>query len=232
MTRICRAAALRSSPCPRAAPRWRAVGAAALAQRLQQLAIRTHQVDGVAGPEPGVAAGMQLDGRVPTSDRDDPGLGGHFEHPQPVELAAGRHVHGADHEGPLPDRERAQHLQAHRGADEPGRRQVDGGSDVFEPEPLGHRIAQGAVIDAQHDRHVGPVHLGHHPRPQHLAQHDPDLDVDHVVLGQHRDGQARSTRADSSVWRSVASPKITGTSSSAAVDRNRLFSSRSITATS
>ncbi len=44
--------------------------------------------------------------------------------------------------------------------------------------------------------------------------------------------RARSTRADSSVWRSVASPKITGTSSSAAVDRNRLFSSRSITATS
>lgn len=30
----------------------------------------------------------------------------------------------------------------------------------------------------------------------------------------------------------MASPKITGTSSSAAVDRNRLFSSRSITATS
>ena len=42
--------------------------------------------------------------------------------------------------------------------------------------------------------------------------------------------RARSTRADSSVWRSVASPKITGTSSSTAVDRKRLFSSRSITA--
>ena len=44
--------------------------------------------------------------------------------------------------------------------------------------------------------------------------------------------RASSMRADSSVSRSVASPKITGTFSCAAVDRKRLSSLRSITATS
>ena len=44
--------------------------------------------------------------------------------------------------------------------------------------------------------------------------------------------RARSTRADSSVWRIVESPKITGTSSLATVDRKRLFSSCSMTTTS
>jgi hypothetical protein len=44
--------------------------------------------------------------------------------------------------------------------------------------------------------------------------------------------RALSMRAASSVWRKVASPKITGTSSSAAADRYRLSSLRSMNATS
>ena len=43
---------------------------------------------------------------------------------------------------------------------------------------------------------------------------------------------ASSMRADSRVWRNVASPKITGTSSSAAADRIAVVSLRSITTTS
>ena len=129
---------------------------------------------------------MQLDRRVLAGDRDDAGLRGQLEHLQPVELAAGGHVHSADHEGALPDRKRPQHLQAHRGADEPRRGQLDGRPNVLEPEPLRHRGSQRAVVDPQHHRNIGPDDLGHHPGPQHLAQHDPGLDVDHVVLGQHR----------------------------------------------
>ena len=163
--------------------------------------------------------GCSWTGRVLPGDRDDAGLRGQFEHPQPVELAARRHVHSADHEVALPDRKRPQHLQAHRGADEPRRGQFDGRANGVETEPLRHRAPQRTVVDAQHDRNVGPDDLGHHPGTQHLAQHDPGLDVDHVVPGQHRHRAGVSTRAASRVWRNVASPKITGTSSSAAVDK-------------
>ena len=85
------------------------------------------------------------------------------------------------------DREGAQHVQAHRGADEPRGGQRDGGTDVLESEPLRNRQAQRAVVYPEHHRDVGAaVDLGHHPRPQHLGQHDPGFDVDHVVTGQHR----------------------------------------------
>ena len=99
--------------------RWRL----ALAQRRDQLAVRADEVDGVAGLQPGVAAGAQTYRPFRTSDRDDACLGGHLHHLQSVQLAALRYEHSADHERALPDPERPQHVQAHRGADEPWRRQ-------------------------------------------------------------------------------------------------------------
>ena len=75
--------------------------------------------------------------------------------------------------------------------------------------------------------------LGHHSRSQHLGQHDAGFDVDHVVAGQHRHrpGAIRARRLAVS-GSNVASPKITGTSSSRTADKNRLSSLISITATS
>ena len=104
----------------------------------------------------------------------------------PIELAAGCDMHSAHHERVLSDGERAQHLKAHRGADEPRRRQFDGRPDMFESEPLRHRGPQRPVVHAQHQRNIGSVWLGCESVTQHLAQHDPGLDIDHVVLGQHR----------------------------------------------
>ena len=131
--------------------RWRL----ALAQRRDQLAVRADEVDGVAGLQSGVAAGAQADRPFRSSDRDDARLGGHIHHSQSIELAARRHEHSADHEGALPDPERPQHLQAHRGADEPGGCQVDDRSYVFEAEPLIHRSAQRPALNAHDNRHLG-----------------------------------------------------------------------------
>src|SRR5579875_3028859 len=83
--------------------RWRR--RLSFAQGGQQLAVGTDEVDGVAGGEQGVAAGVQLGLFVRPGDGDDTGLRGHLEHPHPVEFAAGPDVHRADHEGRLTDRE-------------------------------------------------------------------------------------------------------------------------------
>ncbi len=80
-------------------------------------------------------------------------------------------------------RERAQHLQPHRGANEPGRGQFDGGAHALEVKPLGNRASQLTVIDAQDKRDIATI--GFH-RAQHFPQHDPGLDIDHVVLRQYR----------------------------------------------
>ena len=62
-----------------------------------------------------------------------------------------------------------------------------GRADVVEAEAVRDRRAERAVVDPQHDGHVGTVGAGRRARSEHLVQHDPGLDVDHVVLGQHRD---------------------------------------------
>ncbi len=68
-----------------------------------------------------------------------------------------------------------------------GAARFDCGAHVFEAEALRDRRAERAVVHPQHDRHVGPVDLRQSARSEHLVQHDAGLDVDHVVLGQHRD---------------------------------------------
>ncbi len=153
----------------------------------QQFPVRTDEVDGVAGPKPRFAPWVQLDRCVLSGDHDDAGLGRHLLHRQPVEFTALGYMHCTDHERALRDRERAQHLQAHRGADEPRARPTrrwNGRSRkrtaAQPPSPARGRKpgAPGNVGAA--------VDLGHHSRPQHLGQHDPGFDVDHVVTGQHR----------------------------------------------
>jgi len=73
-------------------------GRPAFAQGVDQFAIRPDQVDGVVGVQPRVTARVELDQAVGRRDGDDAGLTGHLEHAQPVELAAGGHLHSADHE--------------------------------------------------------------------------------------------------------------------------------------
>ena len=71
---------------------------------------------------------------------------------------------------------------------------------------VARRPRPAAVVDPQHDRNVRPVDLRHQPGPQHLSQHDPGLDVDHVVLGQHghRAGDVDARRLERLAQRRVS----------------------------
>ena len=127
------------------------------------------------------------DDRCPVAlQRDDPGLGGQVEHANAVECTAGLYVHAADHERALPYREGSEYLQPHGGADEPRCGQVDGRTDVVEAEPAPDGLTQLAVVDPQHDGN--PPAVRRLVGTDHLPQHEGRLDIDHVVLGQDRDG--------------------------------------------
>ena len=66
--------------------------------------------------------------------------------------------------------------------------------------------AQCAVVDAQHERHTLMLGRPHPPRAQPLSKHDARLDVDHVVLGQHRhrDGVVDAGRVECGGQRGVS----------------------------
>src|ERR1700733_3777092 len=149
-------------------------------QRVDQFAIRPYEIDGVIGVQPRVAAWVQLDQPIGSRDGDDAGLGGHFEHAQPVKLTAGGHMHSADDKGALAHRERAQYLQADRGADEPGCCLLDGGAHILKTEALRYREAQRAVVNAQYQRNIGPVLLGRRLGAQHFGEHNAGFDVNDV----------------------------------------------------
>ena len=129
----------------------------ALAQGCQQLPVRADKVDGVAARSWASTARVQCDLRVLPGDRDDAGLGGQLCMGMPSSSLPACDMHSAHHERVLSDGERAQHLKAHRGADEPRRCQIDGRPHMFESEPLRHRGPQRPVVHAQHQRNVGSV---------------------------------------------------------------------------
>ncbi len=98
---------------------------------------------------------------------------------------------------------------------------------MVEPEPLGNREAQRAVIDPQHQRNSARRLISGSTRGPNISAKM--IPVSMLIMSSRvttATARARSTRADSSVWISVASPKITGTSSSRAMDKKRLSSSR------